>query len=454
MRNPQVCRLAGVSYRYRYRSAVKRNGHWYRRKGSDTRWVRGRWSKRSLSVRHPTDPRYKKIGGKWVRRSAGSTKKYVRVRGLWWRSKKQRRFWWRARWNRPAWMEPANNPNYRRARSQRWVRRRRTGKFVLWEGIWLRSAKSKTGFWNRRWRPIAQIIANNPNMRRRGKGVWRNVSLRKPTRYVSKWGRWFRGPKSRQVFNNRRWVLYRKLKQNDPRYRLTRRGRWVRIIDRRGALKRLNHVFYHGAWISKKSYARIMKAKRDRATIAAGGITDDVRREIKAQVYANFSRFMKWFIRTYLRGGNSVKKSIRVVNGAVAARDRYIPQPRPGPGEPAKPGDSFGSKSRSDWLIDGKTTAQVMKNAKLKISADLGTRLGAAGASFLGTSSSSAEEGDMMGDDSSDHEDVEEDANTEDAEMDSASAVSGDPTLPASLNNYQKTSEVSTSDPTLSATEQ
>lgn len=450
--NPQTCRLKGVVYRYRNRRAVKRRGRWYRSKRSQLVWKRGRWVKARGTARHPTDPRYKRVAGRWVRRPTSKTRRYVRVKGLWWRSKAQKRFWWKARWNRPAWLKPKNDPRrYRIAATGKWGYRLKH-KFVLWQGIWLRRKGSRRGYWNGKWRSLRKIIAGNPNFMRNRKGKWRNVSLRRPTKYTLKWGKWFRSRNSPLYFRNRKWVLYSTAHWNNPAWRMNRRGKWRRLTEKAVPYKRQggyywrgnNLVFYHGRWISRRALLRAKKARTAMRTLRTGGIPEDMRQAIKAQVFTNFSRFMKWFISNYLRGGNGVRRARLARNRTVPYRDRLDP------GTPLPQTSTVAVKALGDWVVDGKlrdpiraTITHAERNAirrANRIRADVvsdGRR--ASAATFLQTGNeaeAAASSADEVG-----------------SGAFAAAPTPVDPTLPAALNGGDRSVKTS-QDPTLGGTQQ
>jgi hypothetical protein len=457
--NPQICRLKGVVYRYRNRRAVKRRGRWYRSKRSQLVWKRGRWVKARGSARHPTDPRYKRVAGRWVRRPAAKTRRYVRVKGLWWRSKAQKRFWWRARWNRPVWLKPRNDPRrYRIAATGKWGYRLRH-KFVLWQGIWLRRKGSRRGYWNGKWVSLRRLIGGNPNFRRNRKGKWRNVSLRRPTTYALKWGKWFRSRRSPLYFRNRKWTLYSTAHWNNPTWRMTRQGRWRRLPSPPGAAAAAvpkkgqggffwrgnNLVFYHGRWIPRRALLRAKRARAAMRTLRTGGIPADMRQAIKAQVFDNFSRFMKWFISNYLRGGNGVRRARLARNRGVPYADRLDP------GTPVRQTSAATTKALRDWVVDGKlrdplraTITHAERNAIRKanrIRADVvsdGRK--ASAATFLQTGN----EADVAAATSADEVG---------SGVFAAAPTAVDPTLPAALNGGNQPVKTS-QDPSLGGTQQ
>jgi hypothetical protein len=485
--DPRVCLLRGATVYYRNRLAVKRSGVWYKSKTSAVKWSSGKWV-RARVVRHPTDPRYVRVAGRWVRRSRAGKKlgaKYVRRGALWWRSAALRRFYSGGRWRKPYWLQRANSPNYRKL-GGRWVKRRANARgAVLWNGLWRRG---KVAYWQGRWRPLGKVIGGDPNLKKQKKtGKWANTAYTRASPYVIRYGRWFRKG-TNMVFRGRKWVRYGRVHNNDPRYRRTRRGRWARVKGAGRAFQRRgntwyrpgNRVFRNGRWISATRYRALARGKDARRVLARGELPSGMRSAVKAQVKVNFSRFIKWFISNYLRGGNNLNAAKRIETAAIRVTDAFNPQPyEVKAGAPEALGASTrGPPPTASWLIDaavressrrpgtGKAAVKptgiaarstihyAEMNARGKAgvfgvrSDDVSNNRAVQAASFLASSSESDDSSNADNDGGDDNDDDDDnDGATVGAERED-SVGTNDPSLPAQLNGGDKIVSAS-SDPSM-----
>jgi hypothetical protein len=253
----------------------KRRGLWFRTPARKEAWVAGRWVPTSevtsqfLLLNYLHDPHMHLVNGKW------KAYKHLGVR---------------------SWAMD----------SMGWWRLARKGK------------DRHTMFFNGRWRPAREVYASDPRwFRTDGKWVYaasKLLNLKLP--YHFRDGRWFRSRYSSKIYGNYRWHDLR----NNPNWIPSglSRGSWTKARVTPGMKPRYfrykglwydsprRHLVYiNRRWVDANNYLVGLRLRRAHRRFLRGGpLTPDLREAISDAIKVKFARFTKWFVKSYLMGGN------------------------------------------------------------------------------------------------------------------------------------------------------
>lgn len=253
----------------------KRRGLWFRTPARKEAWVAGRWvptsqvTRQYLLVSYLHDPHMRLVNGKWKAYEHLGVRSWAMDSMGWWR-----------------------------------LARKGKDKHVM--------------FFDGKWRPAREVYARDPRwFRTDGKWVYAAspmLNLKLP--YYFRQGRWFRSKYSSKIYGNYRWHDLR----NNPNWMPSglSRGSWAKVRQTPGLTPkyfryrglwydspRRHRVYIGRRWVDANNYLVGRKLRRAHRRFLRGGpLTPDLREAISDAIKVKFARFTKWFVKSYLLGGN------------------------------------------------------------------------------------------------------------------------------------------------------
>lgn len=344
--------------------AVKVNGRWYESPNSNRFYEGyGRWRERK-SVIHPRNPTLRKVAGRWVKR-ANPPKGVVKgPNGKWYNGPASRYYWRRGKWVKEARRRHPFDPRLM-WRSGRWQRKPESKmpgwkKFSLRNGRWYRAPPGDRPlcfqYWrNGRWveEPAMAEKGNDPRYRytKAGKFVRRPRSA--TLRYTRRIGRWYKSKWSNLYYKNARWV------KDSPRWRdptwRRRGGKWIRV-KRRPAWRKFGNTkagrpswyrsssktqyWWYGKWVRRQLTplgTKVMMHKVELALLKDSPAPYNLKPDVDRVSNQYFSKFLKWFLRDYLRSTVQDPHLIKAFD-TDKVEPGSLPSPRQLKLEPEAPG--------------------------------------------------------------------------------------------------------------------